>query len=175
MFTFFRKRRSPPPLETKLDPINNIFTALFMNRWVCVYFCRKCCPGQIWSCIFTRCYLPWTSCQEPALRLLYTVGPPTQQVLSLPRQASWGCKKQDVLVSKTWYIYFFCTHWWSLLSSVRVLHGVIVHLDSGPHAQSCHGLSSFLHAYGSLSSVRHVETDALVLANLCNLEFGCWG
>ena len=84
-----------------------------MNRWVCVYFCRKCCPRQIWSCIFTRCYLPWT-CQVPALRLLYTVGPPTQQVLSLPRQASWGCKKQDVLISKTWYIYFFCTHWWSV-------------------------------------------------------------
>ena len=39
-----------------------------------MYFCRKCCPGQIWSCIFTRCYLPWTSCQVPALRLLYTVG-----------------------------------------------------------------------------------------------------
>ena len=53
--------------------------------------------------------------------------------------------------------------------SVRVLDGVIVHPDGGPHAQSRDGLTSLLHAYRSLTTVGHVEADALVFANLCNL------
>ena len=71
-----------------------------MNRCVCVYFCRKCCPGQIWSCIFTRCYLPWTSCQVPVLRLLYTVGHqrskyslyPGKQAEVVKNKTSWSAK-----------------------------------------------------------------------------------
>ena len=53
--------------------------------------------------------------------------------------------------------------------SVRVLDGVIVHPDGGPHAQSRDGLTSLLNAYRSLTTVGHVEADALVFANLCNL------
>ena len=56
--------------------------------------------------------------------------------------------------------------------SVRVLDGVIVHPNGGPHTESSHRLASLLNAYGSLSSVRHVETNTLILANLCNLELG---
>jgi len=57
-----------------------------------------------------------------------------------------------------------------VLVSVRVLDWVIVHPNGGPDTERCHRLASLLHADGSIPSVRHVETDTLVLANLCNLR-----
>ena len=143
-----------------------MFTASFMN-W-CEYFCRKCCQRQIWSCISTRCYLPGTCSsafciQSARQRSKYSLYPAQAEVVKTRR-----LDQQNL-------IHLFLLHTLIISSlSVRVLNRVIVHPHSGPNAESSHRLASLLNAYGSLPSVCHVETNALVLANLRNLEFGCF-
>ena len=162
-----------PPAETKkyanLIPYN-VFTAPFMN-W-CEYFWRKCCQRQIWAV-----FPPVAICHGPAAPP-FVYSQPTNAASTLSTQRKLRLVKTRRLGQQNLIHLLFLLHTLiiSSLLSVRVLDRVIIHPDGGPNAESCYRLASLLHAYGSLPSVCHVETNALVLANLCNLGFGCcWG
>ena len=92
--------KSPPQkMFANLIPYN-VFTASFMN-W-CECFWRKCSERQIWSCISTRCYLPWTCrsafcIQSAHQRSKYSFYPAQAEVGK--NKTSWSAKLDTFIIS----------------------------------------------------------------------------